>query len=629
MRFAEEHWLWLLLALPLVAALWLWSERQRRAALARWVHPSLWPRLVPGYAPRSIFRSTLTLLALASLIIAAARPQMGSRILATARKGVDVVVALDVSESMNAEDLPPNRLTRARQSVHSLMDRLRGDRIGLVAFAGEAFVQCPLTLDYAAARMFLRYLDTDLIPVPGTAIAGAIRVATKSFDPKETKYKALVLITDGEDHEGEVTAAAREAKAAGVRIFAVALGTEKGEPIPLRDEAGRLIDYKRDERGQVVLTRCDPAVLQQICQDTGGQFFDGNAGDMALEPLYNAISGMEEKELKGGIVTQYEERYAYFIAFGLLLLALEWMLRERKARPRVGASSQRASGVGNAAALLALLVLGGFGVALHPSLARADDGKRAYDAGKYEEARDAYERWLLEHPTDAAARYNLGTALVRTGEMEPAERELQSALRAEDPQLVARSWYNLGTARAKANDLEGARDALRMALRTDPKQADAKANLEIVNQLLQQAPPDSSEQQQQQQQDPQDQPNQDDQQDKPGEPNEGGEPNPDDPQDGQSEQPENSDQQDQQQDSGESDEEEQKREQEEQQGQQEQEQQEQSPEEQPAGAPQPAEAAMSQEEARRLLEALGQQELLLQAERMKAKAHVKNVERDW
>ncbi len=620
MRFAEEHWLWLLLALPLVTVLWIWSERRRRDALARWCHPTLWPRLIPGYAPRSILRSALALLAMASLIIAAARPQMGSRILATARKGVDVVVALDVSESMMAEDLPPNRLTRARQSVHSLMDRLRGDRIGLVAFAGEAFVQCPLTLDYAAARMFLRYLDTDLIPVPGTAIAGAIRVATKSFDPKETKYKALVLVTDGEDHEGEVTAAAREAKAAGVRIFAVALGTEKGEPIPMRDEAGRLIDYKRDERGQVVLTRCDPAVLQQICQDTGGQFFDGNAGDMALEPLYNAISGMEEKELKGGIVTQYEERYAYFIAFGLLLLTLEWMLRERKARPRAGASTQRAPGVGNAALLLALLMFGGLGAGLHPALARADDGKRAYDAGKYEEARDAYERWLLEHPTDAAARYNLGTALVRTGEMEPAERELQSALRAEDPGLVARSWYNLGTARAKANDLEGARDALRMALRTDPKQADAKANLEIVNQLLQQTPPDSSEQQQQRQQDPQDQPKEE------------GEPNPDDPQDGQSEQPENSDEQQQQQrqqqrqqqqqqqqdPSGESDEEQQKSE-----------QPEQSAEEQPAGAPQPAEAAMSQEEARRLLEALGQQELLLQAERMKAKAHVKNVERDW
>lgn len=634
MRFGEPQWLLLLWFLPVLAALLVLARRRRERDLAKWCAPSLWERMIPRRSARAPWvRFALALVAVLCLILTVARPQIGSRILSVKRQGIDVLVALDVSDSMRAEDLKPNRITRARQSIQTLIDRLRGDRVGLIAFAGEAFTQCPLTLDYSAARMFLRYLDTDLIPVPGTAIAEAIDVATRTFDQKESKYKALILITDGEDHAGKVTEAAERAKQAGVRIYAVGIGTAKGEPIPVRDAHGALVDYKRDRNGEVVMSRCDAATLQQICTETGGRFFDGNAGEMALDQLYDELSHLDQKEMKGGIVTQYEDRYAYFAGTAFFLLALEWMWSARRGgRARRAKPSALATG-GAAAALLLGLGFGAVG-----SARAADPGTKAYSAGKWEAARDEYEKYAAEHPTDPRGAYNLGTALNKTNELEPALRALKLALAGSDPKLRSKAWFNLGNTQAKSQDLAGARDSFRMALRSDPKDQDAKINLELVEKLLQQSQSDSSGQQNQQsqqqqnkdQQKKQDQQKQDSssQQDQQNQQDSKDQEKKDEAQDQQGQQKQDEQNQQEPEQQGSQSEQEKREQQEQEQAQANQDQQGEradSTQAQPQGEP----IRIPPEEARRLLEALQQQEMMLQAARMKSKVRDTKVEKDW
>lgn len=614
MRFGEPFWLWMLWLAPALLVFGIWAWRRADRDLARFCDPSLWPRLFPDRST-SARRWKLGVLgaAMLFLLVMAARPQIGSRILSVKRQGIDLLVALDVSESMLAEDLKPNRITRARQEIQTLIDRLRGDRVGLIAFAGEAFAQCPLTLDYGAARMFLRYLDTDLIPVPGTAIAQAIELATRTFDPKQAKWKALVLITDGEDHEGQLREAAEKAREAGVRIFAVGIGTDKGEPIPVRDARGALVDYKRDRSGEVVMTRCDAGSLEEICRLTGGHYYNGNAGELALDQLYDEISKMDQKDMKGGIVTQYEDRYGYFAGAALLLLCLEWMIGERRRNTR------------SRLARVALWLLAFGGGAALVGTARADAGATAFQKGEWDKARDAYERYVAEHPEDPKGIYNLGTALHKTNELQPAMRALQQALASPDPKLRARAWFNLGNTQAKGGDLEAARDSYRMALRQDSKDRDAKLNLELIDRLLEQAQSDSSQQQKQQQQQQSDDSKQDENQEK----------NQDEkPEDQASDSKQDGEQSQEPKDGSEQSEEQQQQ----QQQQEQKEQQQQQPsssenEDAPTDSTGAASAGepikIPPEEARRLLEALQQQEQLLQAERMKAKVRVRQVEKDW
>jgi len=633
MRFADAGWLHLFWLLPIVGLALVWAGRQRRDDLARWCRPELQRRMVPVVRDwsRSV-QGWLRLAILALLILAIARPQIGSRVLTVKRSGIDVVIALDTSESMKAEDLKPDRITRARQEIQSLIDRLRGDRIGLVGFAGDAFVQCPVTLDYAAARMFLRFMDTDLIPVPGTAIARAIEVGTGAFDPAEEKFKALVLITDGEDHEGKLLEAARQAKDAGVRVFAVGIGTEQGEPIPIRDARGQVQDYKRDGNGEVILTQCNPAGLQTVCRETGGRYFDGQAGGLALDRLYSEIAALEEREMEGGLVTQYEDRFAYFGALALFLLLLDGLIGTRRRFNLRRLSASRAAGwlllfgPGFAQALVRGAVLGlGSVCLLLPSAARADEGTSLYGDGKYAEARDYYEAFSAEHPEDSRADYNLGTTLHRTQEIEPALEALQRSLRSEDHALRSEALYNLGNTQVRAGDLQGAQDSYRLALRSNPDDLDAKFNLELVNRLLEEMPPDSS-QQEDPSQDQQDQENENEE-DSEQEQNEDSQNEDSENQDSeeQNQDQEQSEQEQNEEDSSQSEDSENSEEQSEQ-NQSEQSEEDSAPEE---GQPEPMEGKISPEEARRILEALGQQENSLQAERMKARAPKVNVEKDW
>lgn len=324
MPFGEPRALLLLLLVPLLGVLLGLVRLRRRRLLRRLGQEELVARLVeaPG-AGRWAIRVALILLAGAFLALALARPQWGAKIEEVRRKGVDVIIAMDVSNSMLAEDVRPSRLTRAREEVATLINSLDGDRVGLVAFAGEATVACPLTLDYSAALVFLDVLDPALVPVGGTAIASAIRKSTEAFGSKDKRYKVLVIITDGEDHEKDAVAAAKEAAAAGVVIFTLGVGSGSGSPIPVREADGNVGGYKKDREGKIVTSRLDPVKLAEIAEAAGGRYLPLTAEGREIREIQDRIALMEHRQVGSRYITTYEERYQIPLAVALGALILE------------------------------------------------------------------------------------------------------------------------------------------------------------------------------------------------------------------------------------------------------------------------------------------------------------------
>jgi Ca-activated chloride channel family protein len=330
MRFTYPVVLWALVLVPLLGLL-LWSAHARRQrALAQFAGP-LAEKLAKGLSPlRRALKGLLLLGAVASLIVACARPRFGTRLEEVHRKGLDIVIGLDVSNSMLAEDIQPNRLARAKLAIEGLIERLQGDRIGLVAFAGIAFTQCPLTTDYAAARMLLEAMAPDLIPVGGTDLAQCIRTAMSGFNAKELHHKVLILITDGEDTGGDLEEkAAAEAAKAGVKIYTIGVGRTDGQPIPVRDASGAVTGYRKDAGGQVVRSKLNVAGLQKIAKTTGGRFFQATLAQKELADILADIQGLEKRELSSRKISHMEDRFQIFVMLALILLALEAMIPER------------------------------------------------------------------------------------------------------------------------------------------------------------------------------------------------------------------------------------------------------------------------------------------------------------
>lgn len=314
----------------MVALLYWWGISRKRSALARFGQLSL---ILRGHDHVSFARqggkAALVTIAAIFVVLATARFQCGTHLESVKREGIDMIVAVDVSRSMLAEDLRPNRLARAVQEVRGIIDSLRGDRIGLVAFAGDAFVQCPLTLDYASAGIFLEAFDANLIAQQGTAIGTAIRVASQGFEEDEDKHKALILLTDGEDHDTEPIAAAKEAADLGVRIYPIGIGSGQGEPIPLIDENGRSAGFVKDENDQIVVSKLDEQTLREVARLTDGAYYRATPGGLELEQVIEEIRSLETKELEGQLLTQYEDRYQWPLLLALLLLVFEFILPER------------------------------------------------------------------------------------------------------------------------------------------------------------------------------------------------------------------------------------------------------------------------------------------------------------
>lgn len=330
-RFVHSEYLYGLLLLPLLIAAYWYLTYARRKALGRFGEQPTLAQIAAGTSNVKRFMKFLTLLvAVALLVVGLANPQIGTRMEEVKQEGVDIFIALDVSLSMKAEDIKPSRLDKAKLEIRNLIDRLAGDRIGLIVFAGEAYTQFPLTTDYSAANLFLDAVDVDVVPQPGTSIGTAIQKAMESFDFKEQTTKVVVIITDGEDTEGNSYDAAEEAGKKGILLYTVGLGTPGGAPIPIYNAAGQQTDFKRDRSGNVVVTKLDEAALERIATAGSGKYFRGTSGQDELEEIYKNINALQKKELGVKQFTDFEDRFQWFLLPAGLLLLLELLITEKK-----------------------------------------------------------------------------------------------------------------------------------------------------------------------------------------------------------------------------------------------------------------------------------------------------------
>ena len=335
-RFGEPQLLYLLVLLPPLLAFLFWVIRRKRHGIQVLVGPHMASRLTGNSSSRRQWTKGLLVVAALGLLLGGlARPQFGTRLETVEREGQDLVVVLDLSASMLARDIQPNRLEKAKHALGTLIGLLEGDRIGIVGFAGEAFVQCPLTLDYGAVRTLLASMGPESIPVPGTALGDALRKGLELFPAEEEKHKVMVLITDGEDHLGRPLEVAREAAAQGVVIHAVGIGSMQGTPIPVFDSEGRAEGFKRDSSGQVVMTRLDESTLRELAEQTGGAYRRATPGESELEGIYGEVAAMEKKQLASIQVAQYEERFQIPVLLGLILLLADLLVAERRSVDRV------------------------------------------------------------------------------------------------------------------------------------------------------------------------------------------------------------------------------------------------------------------------------------------------------
>jgi Ca-activated chloride channel family protein len=333
MEFANPEILTLLVLLPLVGVLIVWSNTRHRNALARIGNPHLIQRLSDSlHIRKRRWKAFLSLLALFFLVIAATRPLWGTFVTVKVQEGVEVMIVLDVSSSMLAEDIKPNRLARAKLTINELMDRLGGNEIGLVLFSGAAFLQFPITADVYTAQLYLDSASPSSISRQGTALEEALSVALDSFPYKRATSRIILLLTDGEGHEGDPLSAASKAAEQNVIIHAIGFGSPRGEPIPIRNSNGDIIDYKKDAAGETVLSRLDEVTLQQITQKTGGTYFRANAAGTEVGAIVDLIEGLAtgEREEGGEFETFGVERFQWFAGLSLLLLSADVLMDERK-----------------------------------------------------------------------------------------------------------------------------------------------------------------------------------------------------------------------------------------------------------------------------------------------------------
>lgn len=332
MRLANEANLVLLILVPLLALLAWYGLARRRAAIERLGNMETLRRMIDSVSgARRAARIGLRLLAVTLLVVALARPQWGQKENEIIRRGRDIFIAVDTSLSMLAEDIPPNRIREAKRRIKQLTQILQGDRVGLIAFAGTAFVQCPLTLDYGGFQLALEGVDVGVIPQEGTNINAAIETALASFVQTERKYKVLILITDGESWEGDPQAIAAKAAEQGVKIYAVGIGNRTGVPIPEIDENGNRVGYfKMPNSDQPVLTKLDETTLQKVALATNGVYYRASSEGIEIEKIYEDIMTMEAKELEGKKLVLHEDRFAWFLVPALLLLIGEILLPERR-----------------------------------------------------------------------------------------------------------------------------------------------------------------------------------------------------------------------------------------------------------------------------------------------------------
>lgn len=331
-RFAHIEWLYVLAAVPLLFLFYALAMNARRKALDKFGESTLLAELMPEVSnSRRFWKMLLSALALVLVIIGVANPQIGSKYEEVKREGYELMIALDVSNSMLAEDLQPNRLERAKQSISKLIDELRGDKIGIVVFAGDAYTQLPLTVDYAAAKLFLQTISPDAVPTQGTAIGKAVNLCMNSYGEVPGKNRAIIVITDGENHEDDAIELAKAAKKQGIIVHTIGIGSQEGTPIPYYVK-GKRAGFRKDRDGNTVVTKLDEQKLKDVAKAGGGIYIKASNAVSALKVLFDELNKMQKEEFGSKMFTDYEDRFQYFIAAALLLLLAEMLIPERRSK---------------------------------------------------------------------------------------------------------------------------------------------------------------------------------------------------------------------------------------------------------------------------------------------------------
>ncbi|MCQ2307403.1 MAG: VWA domain-containing protein [Bacteroidales bacterium] len=331
LRFENPQYLYWLLIIPVLVAVYVLIRYWNNKQFKRFANIKLRGYLIPNFSvARANTKFVIFTLIITLLILGAANLQSGSKMEKAKREGIDMFLCVDISNSMHAEDIEPNRLARAKQSINKLISKLGGDRIGIIVFAGNAYVQLPITTDYSAAKMFLSTVDTDLIPTQGTEIGRAIELAVKSFGESENS-KAIIIISDGEDHEnGDAVKAAQEAAKLGIKIYTIGMGLDEGAPIPLYNQYGKKTGYKKDKEGNVVITKLDDNMLRQIAQIGDGIYVRASNSNVGLDKIYDDINKAEKNEFESMVFTDYEDQFQWFVGAAIFLLIIEILLSSGK-----------------------------------------------------------------------------------------------------------------------------------------------------------------------------------------------------------------------------------------------------------------------------------------------------------
>ncbi len=330
-RFANPDFLYLLLLLPALVLLWVFNNIRRKRAFKRLGEQKLVRKLVPELSGiRPGLKFFLVLLTITAVIIIMARPQFGSRLEEVKKQGVEIIIALDVSNSMLARDIQPDRLTRAKQALTRLIDNLENDKIGLIVFAGDAYTQIPITTDYISAKMFLSAISPAMVPKQGTAIGAAIDLGIRSFSPGEGKSKAMIIITDGENHEDDPVNKAADAAEAGIVIHTIGIGSSEGVPIPVM--SGGKLDYLKDADGNSVITRLDEDILKKIAVTAQGSYVRASTSNIGLDEIYGKIRKMKTQEMESTVYTEYNDQFQIFAVIAIFLLVVEFLIMDRKNR---------------------------------------------------------------------------------------------------------------------------------------------------------------------------------------------------------------------------------------------------------------------------------------------------------
>jgi Ca-activated chloride channel family protein len=523
MTFGAPQWLWGLVLIPLLIALFVRAEERGLKRLQEFVSSRLLPQLAGTVnRPRRILRFALQLLGLALAIVSLAQPRWGYTFEDVKRKGLDLLIAVDTSRSMLSNDVQPNRLDRVKLAIQDLINQLQGDRVGLIAFAGRAFLQAPLTIDYDAVVEALNDLDTKTIPEGGTNISSAITVATQSFGKSAMGNRALVIFTDGEELSGDAVKTAKEAADAGVRIFTVGVGTPQGSLIPVTGDDGQT-SFVKDPAGQVVKSKLDDKRLREIAQVTGGFYLHLENGPRTMQQIQNeGLAKMQAAEMDVRLSRRPIERYEWPLGAALIALALSILIPERKrarqkayaAEPARKAAPQLTGAAARITAAAALLLM-----LLSSSAFATAPGLDAYRSGKFEDAYGQFQQTLKTHPESRAEdklQFDSGAAAYKLKDYTKAMESFSQALLSRDIDLQSKGHYNLGNTLyqrgeaqksddKKLSDWTNALDHYEQTLKLDPQNKEAKDNYDYVKRKIDELKNKKQQQSQNQNQDQQQQ----------------------------------------------------------------------------------------------------------------------------